>query len=48
MGSRTRLMLNGSTTDILTVETEGHRSYRPGDQVGIRITPDTILRLSAN
>jgi len=48
MGSRTRLMLNGSTTDVLTVETEGYRSYRPGDQVGIRITSDAILRLGAN
>jgi putative spermidine/putrescine transport system ATP-binding protein len=45
MGSRTRLVLNGSTADVLTVETAGHQVYRPGDQVGVRIAPNGIIRL---
>jgi putative spermidine/putrescine transport system ATP-binding protein len=46
MGARTRLVLNGSTADVLTVETAGHQAYRPGDPVGVRIAPDAIMRLA--
>ncbi len=46
MGDRTRLIVNGSTPEHLTVETIGRQSFVNGQQVGIRIDPSALLTLN--
>ena len=46
MGDRTRLIVNGSTPEHLTVETIGRQSFVNGQQVDIRIDPSALLTLN--
>jgi putative spermidine/putrescine transport system ATP-binding protein len=46
MGDRTRLIVNGSTPEHLTVETIGRQSFVNGQQVGIGIDPLALLTLN--
>jgi putative spermidine/putrescine transport system ATP-binding protein len=45
MGDRTRLIINGSTLENLTIETKGWRSFVNGQQVDIRIDPSALRTL---
>jgi len=45
LGDRTRLHVNGVAERPVVVETTEHREFRPGERVGLRIEPDTLLRL---
>lgn len=47
MGDRTRLILDGSGDDYLTIETKGIHSFQKGQQVEVSIDPDALLRLDA-
>jgi len=46
MGDRTRLIVNGSTSEHLTIETIGRQSFVNGQQVDIRIDPYALLTLN--
>jgi putative spermidine/putrescine transport system ATP-binding protein len=45
LGDRTRLHVTGAADRVVVVETTEHREFRPGERVGLRIDPDTLLRL---
>jgi putative spermidine/putrescine transport system ATP-binding protein len=45
LGDRTRLHVTGAADRVVVVETTEHREFRPGDRIGLRIEPDTLLRL---
>jgi putative spermidine/putrescine transport system ATP-binding protein len=45
LGDRTRLHVTGAADRVVVVETTEHREFRPGDKIGLRIEPDTLLRL---
>jgi putative spermidine/putrescine transport system ATP-binding protein len=45
LGDRTRLHVSGAADRLIVVETTEHREFRPGDKIGLRIEPDTLLRL---
>jgi putative spermidine/putrescine transport system ATP-binding protein len=45
LGDRTRLHVTGAADRLVVVETTEHREFRPGDKIGLRIEPDTLLRL---
>jgi putative spermidine/putrescine transport system ATP-binding protein len=47
MGDRTRLILDGSGDDYLTIETKGIHSFQKGQQVEVSIDPAALLRLDA-
>jgi len=46
MGDRTRLIVNGSASERLTIETIGRKSFVKGQQVDIRIDPSALLTLN--
>ena len=46
MGDRTRLLINGSSLDFLTIETKGTDSYKKGQSVDIAIEPSALLTLN--
>jgi hypothetical protein len=37
--------VTGAADRLVVVETTEHREFRPGDKIGLRIEPDTLLRL---
>jgi putative spermidine/putrescine transport system ATP-binding protein len=45
LGDRTRLHVTGAADRVIVVETTEHREFRTGDRVGLRIDPETLLRL---
>ena len=46
MGDRTRLIVNGSASERLTIETIGRKSFVKGQQVDIRIDSSALLTLN--
>jgi len=46
MGDRTRLLVDGSSTEYLTIETEGTRYFKKGQSVDIRIDLTSLLTLN--
>lgn len=46
MGDRTRLLIDGSSTDFLTIETRGSHSFKKGQSVSIAIEPNALLTLN--
>ena len=45
MGDRTRLIINGSTVENLTIETVGQQSFVKGQAIDIKIDPSALLTL---
>jgi putative spermidine/putrescine transport system ATP-binding protein len=45
LGDRTRLHVTGVADGVVVVETTEHREFRPGQTIGLRIDPETLLRL---
>jgi putative spermidine/putrescine transport system ATP-binding protein len=45
LGDRTRLHVSGAGERLVVVETTEHREFRPGEKIGLRIEPETLLRL---
>jgi putative spermidine/putrescine transport system ATP-binding protein len=45
LGDRTRLHVGGVADRPVVVETTEHREFRPGERIGLRIDPETLLRL---
>jgi putative spermidine/putrescine transport system ATP-binding protein len=45
LGDRTRLHVSGAADRVVVVETTEHREFRTGDRIGLRIAPETLLRL---
>jgi putative spermidine/putrescine transport system ATP-binding protein len=45
LGDRTRLHVSGIAERPVVVETTEHREFRPGQRIGLRIDPETLLRL---
>jgi putative spermidine/putrescine transport system ATP-binding protein len=45
MGDRTRLIIEGSSDDYLTIETKGMQSFQKGEQVEVSIDPTALLKL---
>jgi putative spermidine/putrescine transport system ATP-binding protein len=46
MGDRTRLLINSSSMDILTIETKGTHSFRKGQTVDILIDLNSLIMLN--
>jgi putative spermidine/putrescine transport system ATP-binding protein len=47
MGDRTRLIIEGSSDDYLTIETKGIQSFQKGQQVEVSIDPTALLKLES-
>lgn len=45
MGDRTRLIINGSAIENLTIETKGQQSFVKGQPIDIKIDPSALLTL---
>jgi putative spermidine/putrescine transport system ATP-binding protein len=45
MGDRTRLIIEGSSDDYLTIETKGIQSFKKGQRVDVAIDPGALLDL---
>jgi putative spermidine/putrescine transport system ATP-binding protein len=47
MGDRTRLLIDGSSKDYLTIETKGIQSFKKGQRVDVTIDPNALIHLDA-
>jgi putative spermidine/putrescine transport system ATP-binding protein len=45
MGDHTRLLLDWTDSDYLTIEAKGNQSFKKGEKIEIRIDPTTLLTL---
>jgi putative spermidine/putrescine transport system ATP-binding protein len=47
MGDRTRLLIDGSSENCLTIETKGVQSFKKGQRVDVTVDPSALLTLEA-
>lgn len=47
MGDRTRLLIDGSSKDYLTIEAKGIQSFKKGQRVDVTIDPNALIHLDA-